>query len=144
MATDHTLNARHGASARNAVPRFFPTMRITVTLQALALLIQSITAGFLLASPDGRMLHGLTALVVVFTGAIQLLVAILVWRPGGGPPRFIINSAFLLVLSMAEAAIGEAHAPELHVPLGVLLFGGSIVLLSQVWSQGRGSRAAAP
>ncbi|MDP4505294.1 hypothetical protein [Nonomuraea turcica] len=38
------------------------------------------------------MLHDLTALVVVFTGAIQLLVAILVWRPGGGSPRFIINS----------------------------------------------------
>ncbi|MDP4505325.1 hypothetical protein [Nonomuraea turcica] len=89
------------------------------------------------------MLHGLTALVVVFTGAIQLLVAILVWRPGGGSPRFIINSVFLLILSMAEAAIGEARAPELHVPLGVLLFGGSVVLLSQAWSQGPETRTAA-
>ncbi|MCF6476394.1 hypothetical protein FAF44_49855 [Nonomuraea sp. MG754425] len=112
-------------------------MRVVVTLQAVALLVQSITAGLLLGSPDGRMLHGLTALAVVFTTAVQLLVAILVWRPGGGSPRFLANSAFMLVLSMAEAALGEAHAPGLHVPLGVLLFGWSVILLLRVWSGGR-------
>ncbi|GAA4923614.1 hypothetical protein HD597_011171 [Nonomuraea thailandensis] len=134
-----------GTVARRAtVPRFLPAMRVTVILQALTLLVQAVTAGTLLSSPDGRMLHGLTALVVVGTAAVQLLVAILVWRPGGGSPGFIANSAFMLVLSLAAAALGDAHVPELHVPLGVLLFGGSVMLIMRAWSgrPGEGRRGS--
>ncbi|GAA2216086.1 hypothetical protein GCM10009850_115550 [Nonomuraea monospora] len=121
-------------SALAARPRFLAAMRVTVILQAVALLVQAATAGTLLASPDGRALHGVTALAVVATAAAQLLVAVLVWRPGGGSPRFIAGSAFMLVLSLAAAALGDLHAPELHVPLGTLLFGGSVVLVVRAWS----------
>ncbi|TYB53522.1 hypothetical protein FXF51_49400 [Nonomuraea sp. PA05] len=109
-------------------------LRVTVILQAVALLIQATTAGTLLASPDGRTLHGVTALAVVATAAAQLLVAVLVWRPGGGSPRFVAGSAFMLVLSLAAAALGDLHVPELHVPVGTLLFGGSVMLVIRAWS----------
>ncbi|MFD1539271.1 hypothetical protein [Nonomuraea guangzhouensis] len=131
MAGEHVLDA----VGPNTTPRFFPTMRITVILQAAAMLTQAITAGLLMSSPDGRALHGVTAVVAVAAGAIQLLMAILVWRPGGGSPRYVVNSTFLLVLTLAEAALGDTHVPAVHVPLGVLLFGGSVVLLSRVWSR---------
>lgn len=139
MAGEHMLDRSRVAVGPNTTPRFFPTMRITVTLQAAAMLTQAITAGLLISSADGRALHGVTAVVTVAAGVIQLLVAILVWRPGGGSPRYLVDSTFLLVLTLAEAALGDAHVPALHVPLGVLLFGGSVVLLSRVWSRSTGS-----
>jgi len=110
-------------------------MRVTVTLLAVALLIQAVTAGLLLSAPGGRTAHSVTAAFVMLTGVAQLIVAILVWRPGRGSPRFAVTSALLLVLALAEALVGVAGLTALHVPLGAMLLAGSAVLASQIWSR---------
>lgn len=123
------------ADDRGGRPRFAATMRVTVTLLAIALLTQAVTAGLLLSTPGGRMAHSATAAFVVLAGVVQLVAAILVWRPGGGSPRFALISVFLLVTVLVEGLAGAARLTALHVPLGALLLAGGAVLASRTWSR---------
>ncbi|SNT00278.1 hypothetical protein SAMN05216276_102194 [Streptosporangium subroseum] len=124
-------------------PRFFPALRVTIALQTAALLIQAITAGLLLSTPDGRMLHGASALAVAVTSLLHLGAAILVWRPGGGSARAILPAAMLLVFTLVQMVLGMAHMKALHVPIGVLMFGASVMQLVQIWSSPRPVAAVA-
>ncbi|GIH75665.1 hypothetical protein [Planobispora longispora] len=126
-----------------ASPRFLPLLRAAVALQAVAILVQAITAGLLLSSPGGRTLHAASAGVLLLAGLLHLAAAVLVWRPGGGPPRAIAPAAGLLVATLVEMALGMAHLKALHVPVGVLMFGGSVVRLVQVWADRRADATAA-
>ncbi|GAA3408185.1 hypothetical protein [Streptosporangium vulgare] len=111
-------------------------LRVAVTLQTLALFAAPITAGLLLSSPGGRTLHSVSAYGVFTVAVSHLVIAILLWRPGGGSPRPILYAAGFLGLVLAQIALGIAQVKTLHVPLGVLLFGLSVLQLSQV-SAGR-------
>lgn len=119
------------------VPKFFKAFRIAVVLQTIAIFGQAITAGLLLSSPDGRILHGAFAGVVFLTALFQLVAGILVWRPGGGDGRYAAQSVGIFVVVLAQAGLGMAGITEVHVPLGVLLWGGTLVLLTQVMAIGR-------
>ncbi|WP_371782556.1 hypothetical protein [Streptosporangium subroseum] len=46
-------------------------------------------------------------------------------------------------LTLAQIALGIAHVKTLHVPLGVLMFGMSVLQLSRVWTDRRTQVAAA-
>ncbi|GAA3426811.1 hypothetical protein ACWDTT_34415 [Streptosporangium sandarakinum] len=122
---------------------FMKIFRGAVALQTVALLVQAVTAGLLLSSPDGRALHSATALVLLLTTVAQLVAAILVWRPGRGPARFAVSGAIQLVLVLTQMALGFAHVKSLHVPLGVAMFGFSMLLLGQVTPFGGRRQAAA-
>ncbi|WP_246363543.1 hypothetical protein [Nonomuraea rhodomycinica] len=110
-------------------------MRVTTVLQSAALLAQAVTAGLLLASvPAGRTAHGVLAGVVILAVLLNLLAAVLAWRPGGESARFILRSLPMLVFALVQTALGYAHVRELHVPIGVLMFAASVLLLTQVRS----------
>ncbi|WP_405796714.1 hypothetical protein [Streptomyces sp. NBC_01506] len=107
-------------------------LRITSLLQAAAILAQSVTAGLLLASvPVGRTSHSMLGGAVALTVVLNLFVAVLLWRPGGGSPRLAVKSAPLVVFTVVQMALGFARVRELHVPLGVLMFGASIMLVME-------------
>jgi hypothetical protein len=110
-------------------------LRAVVVLHTVALLFQSVTAGMLLSGPNGRSLHMATAIALVAIGVLHLVSAVLVWRPGGGSARFVPTAALLLVLTAVEAMLGDSGVKTVHVPLGVLLFGGAIVQLFRVMSR---------
>ncbi|MBG0826681.1 hypothetical protein HS041_02690 [Planomonospora sp. ID67723] len=126
-----------------STPRFLPLLRTAIVLQAVAFLVQAITAGLLLSSPDGRMLHGISAVAAVLTGLLHLVAAILVWRPGGGRPGPIASASALLVLTLVQMVLGMAHMKALHVPVGVVMFGVSVMRLTQVWPVRRSDVAVA-
>ncbi|WP_433256109.1 hypothetical protein ACQPYK_16430 [Streptosporangium sp. CA-135522] len=107
-------------------------LRVAIILQTLALFAAPITAGLLLSSPGGRTLHSVSAYGVFAAALSHLVTAILVWRPGGGSPRPILYAVGFLGLTLAQIALGIAHVKTLHVPLGVLLFGMSVLQLSRV------------
>ncbi|MGP3917026.1 hypothetical protein OHA25_09590 [Nonomuraea sp. NBC_00507] len=107
-------------------------LRAAVVLHVAALLFQAVTAGMLLSSPGGRALHMTSGIALVVIGLLHLVMAILVWRPGGGPARFIVTAALLLVFTIVAAILGELGIKTLHLPLGVLLFGGGVMQLSRV------------
>ncbi|MFC5830285.1 hypothetical protein [Nonomuraea insulae] len=106
-------------------------LRVTLILQTLALFAAPITAGLLLSVPNGRTLHSVSAYTVFTVAIVHVIAAILVWRPGGGSPRPILYAVVFLGLTLAQIALGIAGVKTVHVPLGVLMFGMSLLQLSR-------------
>ncbi|MFE7561990.1 hypothetical protein [Kitasatospora sp. NPDC057500] len=132
-------------TATSAVPTAVPTaagrrgftfLQAAVALQTLAILFQASTAGLLLSTTYGETLHGVGARVMYGASMLYLLAAVLAWRPGGGPARPVLYATGFLVLASVQVVLGVAHAPAPHVPLGVVMFGLSLLDL------GRGLSAA--
>jgi heme A synthase len=106
-------------------------LRVTLAVQTLAVFLSAVTAGLLLSTPNGHVLHSASAYTVFVVAMVQVAAAVLVWRPGGGSPRAILYAVAFLGLTSAQVALGIAHVKTVHVPLGVLLFGLSLVQLSR-------------
>ncbi|MFF4099752.1 hypothetical protein [Streptomyces sp. NPDC001903] len=111
-------------------------MRVAIALQTLAVFFQAATAGLLLSTSYGETLHGVGARVMYGASMLYVLAAILAWRPGGGTPRPILYASGFLVLASVQVVLGIAHIPSLHVPLGVLMFGLSVLALGRGTSKG--------
>lgn len=108
--------------------------QVAIALQTLALFFQAVTAGMLLSSSYGHVLHDAGSRVMYGASMLYVLAAILAWRPGGGSPRPILYASGFLVLASVQVVLGIAHMPSLHVPLGILMFGLSVLALGQVLS----------
>ncbi|MFD8783230.1 hypothetical protein [Kitasatospora sp. NPDC059599] len=109
-----------------AVHRSTGFLRAAIALQTAAVLFQAVTAGLLLSTSAGEVLHGVGARVMYGASMLYVLAAVLAWRPGGGSPRPVLHAAGFLVLASAQVVLGIAHVPAVHVPLGVLIFGLSV------------------
>ncbi|MGP3634893.1 hypothetical protein ACTU45_16225 [Streptomyces sp. 24-1644] len=107
-------------------------LQIAIALQTVSLFFQAVTAGMLLSSSHGELLHDAGSRVMYGSSMVYVLAAILAWRPGGGAPRPIVYASAFLVLASVQVVLGIAHMPSLHVPLGVLMFGLSVLALGQV------------
>ncbi|WP_103347923.1 hypothetical protein [Amycolatopsis sp. CA-128772] len=103
-------------------------LRVTIALQTLATFLAPVTAGLLLSTPNGHVLHSASAYTVWIVAVVQVVAAALVWRLGGRAPLFAVG---FLVLVTAQVFLGIAHVKAVHVPLGVLLFGLSLLQLSR-------------
>ncbi|MFJ3909957.1 hypothetical protein [Streptomyces vinaceus] len=111
-------------------------LRVSIALQTLAVFFQAATAGLLLSTSYGETLHGVGARVMYGASMLYLLAAILAWRPGGGSPRPILYASGFLALASVQVVLGVAHIPSFHVPLGVLMFGLSLLTLVRGTSKG--------
>jgi hypothetical protein len=94
-------------------------------LQALAVLGQAWLAGGFLTGAGGALeAHRNMAFgVIQWIGLFSLVVAILWWRPGRGPAWPIGVTAISLVAIGAQIAVGFADLLQVHIPLGVSIFG---------------------
>ncbi|MFF9779175.1 hypothetical protein ACF1HJ_36730 [Streptomyces sp. NPDC013978] len=106
-------------------------LRITIALQTLTIFLQAISAGLLLTSPYGETLHSVGARVMYGATMLYVLAAVLAWKPGGGSPRPVRHATGFLVLASAQVVLGIAHVPTVHLPLGVLMFGLSVLALAR-------------
>ncbi|MFD3944779.1 hypothetical protein [Streptomyces sp. NPDC058579] len=113
-------------------------LRVSIFLQTAALFFQAVTAGMLLSSSLGALLHDVGSRVMYGASMLYVLAAILAWRPGGGSPRPILYATGFLVLASVQVILGITHVPSLHVPLGILMFGLSLVALGQVLTRRSG------
>ncbi|WP_329123738.1 hypothetical protein [Streptomyces sp. NBC_01465] len=107
-------------------------LQVAIALQTLTIFLQAVSAGLLLSTSYGETLHSAGARVMYAATMLYVLAAILAWRPGGGSPRPILYSSGFLVLASVQVVLGVTHHPALHVPLGVLMFGLSLLALGQV------------
>ncbi|MEU6917132.1 hypothetical protein [Streptomyces olindensis] len=112
-------------------PRGFSFLRTAITLQTLTLFLQAVSAGLLLTSPHGEMLHSVGARVMYGASMLYLLAAVLAWKPGGGSPRPVWHASGFLALASVQVVLGIAHVPSVHLPLGVLMFGLSLLALAR-------------
>ncbi|WIY04815.1 hypothetical protein QRX60_13555 [Amycolatopsis mongoliensis] len=106
-------------------------LRITIGLQTLAVFLAPVTAGLLLTTPSGKALHSASAYTVFAVAVVHVLATVLVWRPGGGSPRPIRYAVVFSAITLAQVALGIAHVKTVHIPLGVLMFGFSLLQLSR-------------
>ncbi|WP_220039757.1 hypothetical protein [Nonomuraea aridisoli] len=134
------MSARQATRAAWGV-RWLQALRAVVVLHVAALLFQAVTAGMLLSSPGGRALHETSGQALVVIGLVHLVVALLVWRPGGGSARFAWPAAALLLVTVGAMALGMAGVTTLHVPMGVALFGGGLLQLTRVMAAARAPRS---
>ncbi|MFE2146233.1 hypothetical protein ACFXA3_31655 [Streptomyces sp. NPDC059456] len=106
-------------------------VQVAIALQTLALFFQALTAGLLLSTSYGETLHGVGARVMYGASMVYVLAAVLAWRPGGGSPRPVLHASGFLALASVQVVLGVAHMPAFHVPLGVLMFGLSVLALGR-------------
>ncbi|WP_260610872.1 hypothetical protein [Streptomyces sp. WAC06614] len=96
-------------------------MRFAVAAQTVTLFLQAVSAGLLLSSAHGELLHGIGARVMYAAAMLHVLAAVLRWRPGGGSPRPALYATGFLALASLQVVLGIARVPSVHVPLGVLM-----------------------
>ncbi|WP_182908552.1 hypothetical protein [Microbispora sp. H13382] len=111
--------------------RTFSFLRIAIILQTLTIFLQAVSAGLLLTASYGETLHSAGARVMYGASLLYLLAAVLAWKPGGGSPRPVWHAAGFLVLASVQVVLGIAHVPAAHLPLGVLMFGLSVLALAR-------------
>lgn len=117
-----------------AAPRGRAFLRTATALQTLTLLFQAVTAGMLLTSSHGYLMHDVGSKVMYAAAMLYVLAAVLAWRPGGGSPRPVLYATGFLLLASAQVALGVAHVSSVHVPLGVVMFALSTLALVQTLS----------
>ncbi|WP_222864405.1 hypothetical protein [Micromonospora sp. WP24] len=108
----------------------FSFLQVAIALQTLTIFLQAISAGLLLTSSYGETLHSVGARVMYGASMLYLLAAVLAWKPGGGPLRPVWHASGFLVLASVQVVLGIAHVPSVHLPLGVLMFGLSVLALA--------------
>ncbi|MEU7352592.1 hypothetical protein EQK42_22155 [Streptomyces albidoflavus] len=119
------------ATPRTTVRTRFSLLRTALALQALTIFVQAVSAGLLLSTEYGELLHGVGARVMYGASMLYLLAAVLAWKPGGGSPKAVWHASGFLVLASVQVVPGIAHLSSLHVPLGVLMFGASLAALAR-------------
>lgn len=106
-------------------------LRTAIALQTLTIFLQAISAGLLLTSTYGATLHSVGARVMYGASMLYVLAAVLAWKPGGGSPRPVLHATGFLALASIQVVVGIAHVPAVHLPLGVLMFGLSVLALAR-------------
>jgi hypothetical protein len=116
----------------------FVALRVVVTVHTLVVFAQPTTAGrYLDGDYDSLEHHALGADVLSSLSAFQLLLAVALASLGG--VRWPLAGAAVLIA--AETAVyltGEEGGVAVHIPLGVVVVVGSVLLFLAVWRIGTG------
>ena len=110
-------------------------LRVAVVAQAAAIVVAASFAGQGLQSGGALVeTHVMVGMVAVLIAVIQIVVAVLYWRPGGGRGWPALASVGLLLVGAGQPFSAEAFG--IHLPSGVTLFGLTVALLVWAWSPG--------
>lgn len=106
-------------------------LRIIIVLHCVIVLAQSAFAGnFLDGQASALRLHQLTGTsVITAISLLQVIVAAICWRRHQQTFWFALSSLVLFGAEMIQIGLGFTGQLPLHVPLGVAIFGVSLVLL---------------
>ncbi|MFF2698540.1 hypothetical protein [Streptomyces cyaneofuscatus] len=133
--------ATQATTTNVAAPHRCSFLQIATALQTLTIFIQAVSAGLLFTTAYGEVLHDVGARVMYGASMLYVLAAVLAWKRGGGPPRQIRYATGFLALASAQVAVGIAHISSVHVPLGVLMFGLSVLALARQARPGHQARS---
>jgi hypothetical protein len=106
---------------------------IAVTVEAVLAFVQPVLAGSLLAGHyDMLAAHRYGAFATIAVAAVMTVLAVLVRRSGG--PRWLAPLCVAIVLvEGGQISLGYQRILAVHVPLGVVLATGLVLLLIWVW-----------
>ena len=121
------------------MPRFARALFAVVLLHAAMVFAQAAFAGqFLAGHASWLRAHETNAGILHLVALVQLVVAVLLWRPGRGPGWPALASLVLVVAEEFQLGFGYGRVLALHVPLGVAIFG---LTVAMVVGTGRLARA---
>lgn len=142
MATTHVLTKQadraHGLVGRPIRWGF----RTVISVHALSAFAQAVLAGgFLNGNYDMLGLHGgISATGVEILGYLQVVVAVLYWRPAGGVLWPALASVAIAAAENVQITLGFDRTIGLHVPLGVVIIAAMTVLATWAWRGSFGLR----
>jgi hypothetical protein len=124
---------RRGQAAR--------ALRAVALAHAALVLAQAAFAGRYLGGDAASLrLHERNAELIVTLALVQLVLAVLVWRPGRGPAWPALASLALWLAEIAQISLGYGRVLAVHVPLGVAIFGLTVALATGTWRLTRTGR----
>ncbi|MFG3438182.1 hypothetical protein ACGF0J_13155 [Nonomuraea sp. NPDC047897] len=141
--THATAAPRDGAAPARAgqVPSgLLYGLRIAVVAHAAALVVAASLAGQAVQAGGGAMAesHVMAGMLSHLVAIVQVVIAVLVWRPGRGAGWPALASVVLLVAEMAQHVTWESLGA--HLPNGVVMFGLTVAVLVWAWSPGAARR----
>ncbi|APU14233.1 MULTISPECIES: hypothetical protein [Actinoalloteichus] len=111
------------------------TIRVLVVLYFVSTFLQAVLAGLFVTGNVGMLaMHEINAHTNLFLLFLLIIAAVLLRWPVGGPGWPIIAFVLLAVLVFAQTEMGFMRVIDLHIPVGVLLFGISVALLIWVFT----------
>ncbi|GAA3153645.1 MULTISPECIES: hypothetical protein [Nonomuraea] len=123
---------RRGGGADRISGGLLYGLRLAVTAQGVALVVAASFAGQAVETASMGESHVMAGMVVHLVALVQIVLAVLFWRPGRGAGWPALASVALFVVGLAQ------HVTWLwlgaHLPNGVILFGLITALLIWVWS----------
>lgn len=107
-----------------------PLFRGVAAVHALLVFAQAVFAGQFLSGDAGALgLHEVNGTeVVTVVALVQVLAAVLVWRPGRGSPLPALVSVLLLAAEVLQIGFGFEGRLAVHVPLGVAILAITVAL----------------
>lgn len=111
-------------------------LRVLLAVQVAAVFSASVTAGLMLSGLAPGGLHSAASYTIFVVAVLQLVAAIRL-RRAGGPAQPIRYSIGFGLAVLAQVFVGIAHLTALHIPLGMLLFGGIVFQLGWALDHGR-------
>ena len=125
-------------SATRTFPRKF--FGVIAIVHAILVVAQPILAGLSLEGNSGALdLHYTNGMLIMGVAFLQVIAAVLWWKPGGGPSKAMSVSAVLLVAEVAQFFIGDSGNFAIHLPLGILVFFGALAAAGMAYSKRRES-----
>jgi hypothetical protein len=121
------------AQARPVSTGLLYGLRVLVTAQAAGLIVAASFAGQAVnGGADLAETHVMVGMVVHLIALLQIVAAVLVWRPGRGAGWPALASLGLFLVGMGQHFSWEALGT--HVPSGLALFGLTVAVLVWAWS----------
>ncbi|MFD1930245.1 MULTISPECIES: hypothetical protein [Nonomuraea] len=133
----------HDVTSATSVPvssGLLYTLRVLVLAHAVSLLVAASFAGQALVYGDTSLVadlataetHVMIGMVAHLVGLLQVIAAVLYWRPGRGAGWPALASLALFLLGIAQHFLLIFVGLGAHVPNGVLMFG--LLALTTVWA----------
>jgi len=105
-------------------------LRIAAGVQATLVFAQAVLAGHLLSgNAAARAVHQqLGTEGITWIALIEIVLAVLAWRPGRGPAWPIAATAVTFAAVVVQIGMGFTARAAVHVPLGVAILAGNLAL----------------
>ncbi|MGA8114549.1 MAG: hypothetical protein WCA46_12855 [Actinocatenispora sp.] len=128
-ATRPTVTRDVDDDAHRLVPAgYILPLRIIAALIAVLVISQPVTAALVISGRSAYLpVHSTNGKIVLLLVPLQLIGAVLLWRPGHGSRWPMLLSAVELVLVLTQIALGSSRLIGAHIPLGVGLLATAVV-----------------